>query len=73
MEIIRTILALPEVRYVAVYSKGVLHSESKPKLASSSNPDSDRYEELLVNPSILVLLQQRGNIDCGGLKWVLVR
>jgi hypothetical protein len=35
--------------------------------------ESDRYEELLVNPALLVLTRQRGDIDCGGLEYVLVR
>ena len=34
---------------------------------------SDRYEELLVNPALLKLASQRGNIDCGGLDYLLVR
>ena len=34
---------------------------------------SDRYEELLVNPTLLKLASQRGNIDCGGLDYILVR
>lgn len=28
---------------------------------------------LLVNPTLLTLVRQRGNIDCGGLKYVLIR
>jgi hypothetical protein len=39
----------------------------------ASAPESDRYEELLVNPTILTLTRQRGNIDCGGLGYVVVR
>ena len=31
------------------------------------------YEELLVNPVLLKLATQRGNIDCGGLKYVIIR
>jgi hypothetical protein len=34
--------------------------------------ESDRYEELLVNPALLVLARQRGNIDCGGLRYLIV-
>ena len=32
-----------------------------------------RYEELLVNPTLLELTRQRGNIDCGGLEYLVIR
>ncbi len=35
--------------------------------------ESDHYEELLVNPMILMLSGQRGNIDCEGLEYVIIR
>ncbi len=38
-----------------------------------SSAESDRYEELLVNPTLLKLATQRGNIDCGGLDYLLVK
>jgi hypothetical protein len=63
----------PEVRYVAVYRHGELSLRQRPDLSLASAPESDRYEELLVNPSVLTLTQQRGDIDCGGLDYVVVR
>ena len=63
----------PDVRYVAIYRDGVLESASRPDLTTPSSAESDKYEELLVNPTILKLLTQRGNIDCGGLEYVLIR
>lgn len=63
----------PDVRYVAIYHRGILASASRPDLANPSSSESDKYEELLVNPTILTLLNQRGNIDCGGLEYVLIR
>ncbi len=39
----------------------------------SSSPESDRYEELLVNPTLLTLAGRRGDIDCGGLDYLLIR
>ncbi|MEL7006602.1 MAG: hypothetical protein AAFN93_28340, partial [Bacteroidota bacterium] len=42
-------------------------------LLQLSSNESDKYEELLVNPTILLLAQQRGNIDCGGLDFVLIK
>jgi hypothetical protein len=45
---------------------------ARPGLHDASSPDSDRYEELLVNPTLLTLTRQRGDIDCGGLDFVVV-
>ena len=39
----------------------------------ASSSESDKYEELIVNPAILTLVKQRGNIDCGGAEFVLIR
>ncbi len=63
----------PHVRYVAVYRDGRLESATRPDLAHASSSESDKYEELLVNPTLLTLVRQRGNIDCGGLNYVLIR
>lgn len=68
------LLALhPSIRYAAVYQDGALASATKPGIAAASSAESDTYEELLVNPAILSLTIQRGNIDCGGLQFVLIR
>ncbi len=63
----------PDVRYVALYQNGVLESQVREGLSGASDSDSDKYEELLVNPTLLTLLKQRGGIDCGGFEYVLVR
>ncbi|HTD61663.1 MAG TPA: hypothetical protein VK679_13515, partial [Gemmatimonadaceae bacterium] len=63
----------PVVRYVATYNHGELTSKSRPNRAGASSAESDRYEELIVNPTLLTLVTQRGNIDVGGLKFVLIR
>jgi len=63
----------PAIRYVAVYQDGVLTSATKPSVADASASESDKYEELLVNPTLLTLVTQRGNIDCGGLQFVVIR
>ncbi len=65
--------ASPFVRYVALYRKGVLESRQKSGLSEASAGESDKYEELIVNPTLISLLRQRGNIDCGGFDWALVR
>jgi hypothetical protein len=62
-----------DVRYVAVYQDGHLESRSRADRKHASGSESDRYEELLVNPTLLKLSAQRGEIDCGGLAYLLVR
>lgn len=62
-----------DVRYVAIYHNGELTTSMKPDAENVSASESDKYEELIVNPSILTLAQQRGDIDCGGCKFVLIR
>ena len=73
-DMIERIFALtPDIRYVAVYRDGQLRSSQRPGLAQASASESDKYEELLVNPTLLTLTRQRGEIDCGGLEFVLIR
>jgi hypothetical protein len=61
------------IRYAAIYVNGKLISSERPNLDNSSSSDSDRYEELIVNPTLLKLVIQRGNIDCGGAGFVIIR
>jgi len=61
------------VRYVAIYRDGKLETRSKEGTVDASGSESDRYEELLVNPTLLTLAAQRGNIDCGGLEYLIIR
>jgi hypothetical protein len=64
---------LPAVRYVAVYRNGALTTRQRSDLSDASAAESDRYEELLVNPTLLTLARQRGDIDVGGLDYLIVR
>jgi hypothetical protein len=43
----------PDVRYVAVYRRGELSLRQRLDLSLASAPESDRYQELLVNPILL--------------------
>lgn len=61
------------IRYVALYQRGRLTSAVRPGLQNASAAESDKYEELLVNPTLLMLAGQRGAIDCGGLEFLVVR
>ncbi len=56
------------IRAVAVYHDGELASPPKPW-----SVESDRYEELLVNPALLTLVGQRGKVDRGGVRYALIR
>lgn len=72
--LIESIFAVaPEIRYVATYLDGVLNSAARSGLAGASSSESDKYEELIVNPTLVTLIKQRGNIDCGGANWVIIR
>jgi hypothetical protein len=62
-----------DIRYVAIYRDGKLSSAARPDLMNASAGESDKYEELFVNPTLLTLTSQRGNLDCGGLQYVVVR
>ena len=71
---IESIFALSkDIRYVAIYRRGELVSSVREGVVDASGTDSDRYEELLVNPTILTLVKQRGDIDCGGVNYVIIR
>ena len=62
----------PDIRYVAVAHGQQVQKRSRPGLHNASSSDSDLYEELLVNPTLLTLATQRGNIDCDGLRYLIV-
>ena len=63
----------PAVRYVATYQRGELRLGQRAGLQHASAAESDRYEELFVNPALLTLATQRGAVDCGGLVYLVVR
>jgi hypothetical protein len=72
--LIKSIFPLSEsIRYIAIYSEGKLVSSVRENLQDASSSESDKYEELIVNPTLLKLVTQRGNIDCGGAEYVLIR
>ncbi|ROU00173.1 hypothetical protein [Histidinibacterium lentulum] len=62
-----------DIRYVSLLRAGRLHSRQRDGISESSSVESDRYEELFVNPALLNLAANRGNLDCGGLAWLVVR
>lgn len=64
--------AHPHVRYSAVARGQSVVSESRHDLKAASDATSDLFEELLVNPTLLLLARQRGDFDCGGLRHLIV-
>src|SRR5262245_53300997 len=62
----------PHVRYVAFGSGQDVELKQREGLANASAAGSDFFEELLVNPTLLTLARQRGELDCGGLRWILI-
>jgi hypothetical protein len=69
-----TLLALSDgVRYVAVRHGDEVSMRQRADLRNASSGESDLYEELLVNPTLLKLAGERGRIDCGGLEFLVVR
>lgn len=63
---------LLEIRYVAIYQNAELTFKQRKQTSDSSSSDTDKYEELLVNPTLLTIARQRGNIDCEGLRFIIV-
>ncbi|QEC66064.1 hypothetical protein FRZ67_01610 [Panacibacter ginsenosidivorans] len=63
----------PAIRYVATYINGDLLLKERSGIIGNSSSESDKYEELIVNPALLKLTTQRGNIDCGGLNYIIIR
>ncbi|SHG19630.1 hypothetical protein [Flagellimonas flava] len=61
-----------EIRYVALYRGDELVYRQRQDTSDSSSGETDKYEELLVNPTLLKLTSQRGNIDCGGLNHLII-
>jgi hypothetical protein len=70
---IEEVLAIsPHVRYVAIYQDGSLKSRQRSGVADPSASESDKYEELFVNPTLLKCATQRGELDCGGLRFIVI-
>lgn len=62
------------IRYVAVnQNERIVEMEQNPKWPSLNPTETDRMEELIVNPTILELTRRRGNLDMDGIRYVVVR
>lgn len=64
----------PKIRYVAVNQNGkIVEMEQSPSHPSYNPCETDRMEELIVNPVMLELAARRGNIDMEGIRYVIIR
>ncbi len=64
----------PKIRYVALNQKGQIEEmRQSPRHPSTNPPESDRIEELIVNPIVLEIAARRGNIDMDGIRYVVIR
>lgn len=61
-----------DIRYVAFGHGQQIWLGERDGLSDASSSETDRFEELLVNPTLLKLATQRGDIDCGGLRYLVV-
>lgn len=62
-----------QIRYIALYNDSTLTMKQRGDIHNASSSESDKYEEFLVNPTLIKLASQRGNIDCGGLEYFVIR
>jgi len=72
-DIVQTVFQLgPHVRYVAFGQGQAISTAQREDVRAPSDSSSDFYEELLVNPALLTLTRQRGDLDCGGLRHLVI-
>jgi hypothetical protein len=60
------------IRYVAVGRGQHIVMQQRAGLDAASGEVSNRFEELLVNPTLLTLVTQRGELDCGGVRHLII-
>jgi hypothetical protein len=64
----------PKIRYVAVNQNGrIVEMEQSGSHPTYNPPDTDRMEELIVNPTVLELTRRRGDLDMDGIRYVVIR
>ncbi len=70
--LIADLFDLGRIGYVALGCGQEVIMRLAPGVESDTTPQSNFYEELLVNPALLKLASQRGELDCGGLYYIAV-
>lgn len=69
-KLIADLFALGSVGYVALGRGQEVLLRAQPGLETTTSAETNFYEELLVNPTLLTLASQRGGLDCGGLAYI---
>ena len=62
----------PGIRYLAVNQDGEI-VEMAQRLPTHNQVETDRMEELLVNPAILDLTKRRGDLDLDGIRYIIIQ
>lgn len=70
--LIADLFALGDIGYIAMASGQEVVARIAPGLVTTTTEESNFYEELLVNPTLLTLAGQRAGLDCGGLDHIAV-
>jgi hypothetical protein len=71
-ELITDIFKLGGIGYVALCCGQEVLLRQAPGMVSRTTAETNFYEELLVNPTLLKLASQRADLDCGGLNYVAI-
>lgn len=72
LRLVSAIFDLGGIGYVALCSGQEVLLRKAPGLVSTTTAESNFYEELLVNPTLLKLASQRAELDCEGLKYIAI-
>jgi hypothetical protein len=62
----------PHIRYVAFARGQAVDLAQRAGVIDASDAGSDFFEELFVNPALLTLAKRRGDLDCGGFRFIVV-
>jgi hypothetical protein len=71
-KLIEDVFALGGVGYVALGSGQEIVMREATGMVSHTTSETNFYEELLVNPTLLKLAGQRAELDCGGLNYIAI-
>ena len=71
-QLIQALFDIGGVGYVALGSGQEVLMRSAPGITGETTAETNFYEELLVNPTLLKLASQRAELDCGGLNYIAI-
>jgi hypothetical protein len=71
-QLITEIFKLGGIGYVALCCGQEVLMREAPGVVSRTTAETNFYEELFVNPTLLKLASQRGELYCGGLNYIAI-